>query len=249
MAKKKKTSISLDDFFGNDNKYGLLGVQSGESFFSFLNTMSRFLHRDYHSIGDVNLTDNPDNCRYSMAFALLKEPWKISTIIVENKSSLFNSGGYRTSKAEKNLSFHTLSLFDEYKYILNSQGDYLFQWPYADCDYLVLFYAKKEYNIDGFLEKMKHIPRATSFFSEDFFPKTDANIKKDARRCFFEDLFCDASIRINNWKERRNHRLMNNLTRIPEENLPEIFKLLYSNITPVFNNEHIRFLKIDPSYE
>ncbi|MCQ2273023.1 MAG: hypothetical protein MJZ72_09625 [Bacteroidales bacterium] len=248
MPKKKGTVEPSDNFFGSDNKYGLLGVQSGESLFPFLNKLSHFLHQDFHLLGDVKLTDNPDNCRFSLAFCQLKDPCDLTLIVVENKSTLFNSGGYRTSKLEKNLSFHTLSLFDEFRYILNSQGDCLFNWSFADCDYLLLYYAKKEYNLDDFLARLKHIPSTYGFIAEDFFPDMVPKKKKDSRRCFFEDLFCDASIRINQWYENKNHRLLNDCIRIPEANLPEIFKL-YSGFTPVFNNEHIKFLEMDSSYE
>lgn len=247
MARKKQPAYNINDFFGNTNQYHLLGAQTGESFFVFLAQLERYLHTDVRSVGEIEHNSSDFDCQFQMAFARLKEPCDITLIILENKSTLFNQKGYPTAKKEKNLSFHTLSLFDEFCYILNSQGICLYPWEHTDCDYLLLFYARKESNVSDFFNQLFHIPKvrtkaATNLFAEDIPDKS-----KSAKRKFFEDIFCDAEIRINQWEQDNTKRLLGN-TKIPDNNLPEIYKL-YEDITPVFTSEYLEFVKKDPSYE
>ena len=246
MARTKKPTYNINDFFGNTNQYHLLGVQTGESFFSFLATLERYLGTDIRSIGEIEHIGKDFECQFQMAFAKIKEPCDISLIILENKSTLFNQKGYPTAKKEKNLSFHTLSLFDEFCYILNSQGIYLHQWEHTDCDYLLMYYARKDINIAGFSDYLFHIPKARSLSYPDLFADEIPDKAKSAKRKFFEDIFCDAEIRIAQWEQNDMKRLLGN-TKIPDNNLPEIYKL-YADITPIFTSEYVEFVRKDPSY-
>ena len=222
MARTKKPTYNFNDFFGNTNQYHLLGAQTGESFFAFLAQLERYLHTDIRTIGDIEYHSKDYDCQYQMAFARITEPCQITLIILENKSTLFNQKGYPTAKKERNLSFHTLSLFDEFCYILNSQGIYIHPWEHTDCDYLLLYSANKDSNINNFHEMLQ-------------------------KRKFFEDIFCTAEIKIDQWEQDNTKRLLGN-TKIPNNNLPEIFTL-YEGITPVFTSEYMEFVQRDPSYE
>ncbi|MBO4656102.1 MAG: hypothetical protein J5644_11205 [Bacteroidales bacterium] len=246
MARKKKPTYNFNDFFGNANQYHLLGAQTGESFFSFLATLEKYLGTDIRSIGEFEYLSKDFECQFQMAFAKIKEPCDISLIILENKSTLFNQKGYPTAKKERNLSFHTLSLFDEFCYILNSQGIYIHPWEHTDCDYLLMYYARKDINIISFSDFLSHIPKARSFSYPDLFADELPDKDKSAKRKFFEDIFCDAEIRIAQWEQNDMKRLLGN-TKIPDNNLPEIYKL-YEDITPVFTSEYIEYVRKDPSY-
>jgi len=167
-------------------------------------------------------------------------------IILENKSTLFNQKGYPTAKKEKNLSFHTLSLFDEFCYILNTQGIFIHQWEHTDCDYLLLYSAHKDSNINSFHDKLQHIPKARTKTTDNLFAEDVPDKEKSAKRKFFEDIFCNAEIRIDQWEQENIKRILGN-TQIPDNNLPEIFTL-YKDITPIFTSEYMEFVRRDPSY-
>lgn len=248
MARNKKPVYKFNDFFGNTNQYHLLGAQTGESFFTFLATLEQYLGTDVRSIGEFEYTNKEFECQYQMAFAKIKEPCDITLIILENKSTLFNQKGYPTAKKERNLSFHTLSLFDEFCYILNSQGIYIHQWEHTDCDYLLLYYARKDSNIVSFSDLLFHIPKAYTKTCHDLFADEIPDKNKSAKRKFFEDIFCDAEIRIGQWEQNDMKRLLGNI-KIPNNNLPEIFKLYDLDITPIFTSEYVEFVRKDPSYE
>ncbi len=248
MARKnqKRPTYNFNDFFGNVNQYHLVGAQTGESFFSFLATLERYLCTDIRSIGELEHSSKDFECKFQMAFAKIKEPCDISLIVLENKSTLFNQKGYPTAKKERNLSFHTLSLFDEFCYILNSQGICIHQWEHTDCDYLLLYYAKKDSGISSFSDLLYHIPKAHSHPCPDLFADDIPDANKSAKRKFFEDIFCDAEIRIAQWEQNDMKRLLGN-TKIPDNNLPEIYKL-YADIVPIFTSEYVEFVRRDPSY-
>lgn len=248
MARTKKPTYNFNDFFGNSNQYHLAGAQTKESFFVFLSTLERYLKTDIHSIGEFEYNSKDYDCCYQLAFARLNEPCDITLVILENKSTLFNQKGYPTSKKEKNLSFHTLSLFDEFCYILNSQGISVYQWPHTDMDYLLMYYARKESNISEFEQALSRIPKARVTADPDLFTDELPDQKKSPKRKFFEDIFCDAEIRILRWEQEHVAQLLAHKTKIPDNNLPEFFKL-YEDITPIFTSEYLHFAEIDPSYE
>ena len=245
--KEKKPTYNFNDFFGNANQYHVLGAQTGESCFLFLATLERYLKTDIHSIGEYEFSSKDYDCRYQMAFARLCEPCDITLIIMENKSTLFNQKGYPTAKKEKNLSFHTISMFDEFCYILNAQGISIHKWPFVDMDYLLLYYTRKECNISEFEQNIAKIPKAQVKADNTLLAEDLPDEKKDTRRKFIEDIFCEAQIRSSSWEQEYVARLLGN-TKIPDNNLPEIFKL-YEDITPIFTSEYLHFAEIDPSYE
>ena len=247
MAREKKPTYNFNDFFGNTNQYHLLGAQTGESFFAFLAQLERHLRTDVRTIGEIEYHSKDYDCQYQMAFARISEPCPITLIILENKSTLFNHKGYPTAKTERNLSFHTLSLFDEFCYILNNQGIYIHQWEHTDCDYLLLYYAHKDNNINSFHDRLLRIPKARTKTTDNLFAEDVPDKKKSAKRKYFEDVFCNAEIQIAQWEQENTKRLLGN-TKIPDNNLPEIYKL-YEDITPIFTSEYMEFVKKDPSYE
>lgn len=246
MARTKKPTYNFNDFFGNTNQYHLLGAQTGESFFAFLAQLERYLHTDVRTIGDIEYHSKDYDCQYQMAFSRITELCQITLIILENKSTLFNQKGYPTAKKERNLSFHTLSLFDEYCYILNAQGIYIHPWEHTDCDYLLLYYAHKDSNINSFHDRIQCIPKARVKTTDNLFAEDVPDKEKSAKRKFFEDIFCTAEIKIAQWEQDNTKRLLGN-TKIPDNNLPEIYKL-YEDITPVFTSEYMEFVRKDPSY-
>lgn len=248
MARKKKPAYNFNDFFGNSNQYHLLGAQTAASFISFLAELENHLHTDVRSISEIQHNGKDYDCQFQLAYAKLTEPCEITLVVLENKSTLFNQKGYPTAKKEKKLSFHTLSLFDEYCYILNSQGICIHQWEHTDCDYLLLFYTRKEINISSLYDLLYHIPKAiTKEPSDKLFADDIPDKEKSAKRKFFEDIFCQAEIQIAQWEQENTKRLLGN-TKIPDNNLPEIYKL-YEDITPIFTSEYLEFVKKDPSYE
>lgn len=250
MAKQKKPTYNFNDFFGYSNQYHLMGAQTGESFFTFLAKLGHYLQADVRVVGQTDYHSDKYDCHYLMAFTQLENPF-ITLIILENKSTLFNQKGYPTAKKERNLSFHTLSLFDEFCYILNSQGICIHQWEHTDCDYLLMYYANKEDNIDSFHEKLLHIPKTRVKATPNLFVEEVPDKKKSPKRKYFEDLFCDAQLKINQWEQDNIKRVMGNI-KIPDQNLSEQYKYLYEDLTPpvvVFNSKYLEFVKKDPSYD
>ncbi len=250
MASQKKPTYKFNDFFGYTNQYHLMGAQTGESFFAFLAKLGNYLHTDVRTIGQIDYDSSDYDCHYLMAFAELQEPCPITLIVLENKSTLFNQKGYPTTKKERNLSFHTLSLFDEYCYILNSQGICIHQWEHTDCDYLLLYYANKEYNIDSFHDTLLHIPKTRVKATPNLFAEEVPDKKKSPKRKFFEDIFCDAQLQINQWERDYTKRLMG-IVQIPDNNLSQQFMNIFEGNPPViiFNSKYLEFVKKDPSYD
>lgn len=248
MAKKAKDIPRIDDFFGIAKQYHLLGVQTGESFFPFLGTLANYLQSDVRSLSEFcHNTDNYSG-QYQMAFSELVNYEGCTLIILENKSTLYNQKGYPTSNKEKNLSFHTLSLFDEYCYILNSQGICQFKWEHTDCDYLLLIAAPKSHDLRSLMNVLTQIPKAKTMVTDNLFNENVPNKQKSKMRIFFEDLFCTAEIKINTWKEEYDKRLLLGTTHVPSANLPDIYKL-YEEFTQTFTSKYLRFAYSDPSYD
>ncbi|MCQ2265699.1 MAG: hypothetical protein MJZ46_06640 [Bacteroidales bacterium] len=248
MAKKAKVTPQIDDFFGNARQYKLLGLQSGESFFIFLKTLENYLHTDVRFLAEVPINESQFQGAFQSAFTEMPNMGDSTIIILENKSTLFNQSGYPTSKNEKNLSFHTLSLFDEYGYILNSQGICLHNWEHTDCDYLILISAIKEYDLTDLMEILHHIPKSKLKTTNDIFAVEITAKKKSKMRVFFEDIFCTAEIQINEWKSQNNLRLLLGTTHIPETNIPEDY-LFYEEFTQTFTSKYLEFAYKDPSYD
>lgn len=256
---KKAPDNQLQDSFGNRNRYYLLGVQDDESLFPFLLKMSKHLKTQVHGLGEYEGTCADHEYSFSMAFAQVTEPCDVSVVIIENKCSLFLHDGYPTSKKECKLNFHTLSMFDEYCYLLNRQGLTLFNWDFMDCDYLILFYAGKEFanEIEKFTALLKHIPQAKSFFLEEDWFKTDDDGKKakkdklkTGRREFFEELFCYSQIQINQWHQRHTRELLSDKVKLPLANIQGLFfdEIYDEGCTPEFNSQFVKFIDHDPSY-
>lgn len=248
MAKKAKITPQIDDFFGNAKQYKLLGLQSGESFFLFLKKLGNYLHTDVRFLAEVPINDPKFQGSFQSAFAEIPNMGESTLIILENKSTLFNQSGYPTSKNEKNLPFHTLSLFDEYGYILNSQGICIHNWEHADCDYLLLLSSLKEHDTNDLIDLLNHIPQSRLKLTNDIFSEEIAAKKKSKMRVFFEDIFCTAEIKINEWKSQNNQHLLLGTTHLPDVNVPENYKL-YEEFTQTFTSKYLKFTYKDPSYD
>lgn len=258
MAKSTKQKYQLNDFFGNSNKYYLMGVQCYDNLFPFLAKLERFFGTRVTYLDACEDALEDSNYLFARAYTRLTDPCDISFFIIENKSSTFNQQDYPVLKKERNLNFHTLSLFDEYCYLLNKQGLCLYPWEHSDCDYLFLFFAPKESNLDAFAEGLKKLPKTRILTTENWFeaepvpqPKTKEYKAKLERRQFFENFFCSCEIAMIEREQRDIVQRMSNVTRIPLVNLsrPSFADLYDADSIPHFTSPYVEFLRKDPSFE
>lgn len=258
MPKNTKVKYQISDFFGDTNNYYIAGIQSYDTFFPFLAKLEHFFGTNVSYLdASEDALENTDY-NFARAYTRLNDPCEITLFIIENKSTTFHQNNYPVLKKERNLNFHTLSLFDEYCYLLNRQGLRLYSWEHSDCDYLLLFFSSKKNNLDGFINSLKQLPQTRIFTTSNWFeeedavqPKTKEYKEKKQRQSFFENFFCSCEIAMIEREQRNIKRCMANVTSIPAANLIRSpFELMFDfdNI-PEFTSQYVEFLAKDPSFE
>ncbi|MEG1555829.1 MAG: hypothetical protein RR356_03800 [Bacteroidales bacterium] len=243
MGKKKPQRHNLKGFFGNTKDYYVFAVKSDLPLFSLALHLCRYFGCEFSYLGELESFENEYDTHFKMVYSKASEMDDIHFTILENKTTLFHHSAYPKSKNERNLNFHTLSLFDEYLYIFNAQGIYLHSWQYVDYDYVFLIYTEKGRNIDDFLSKLLQYEKFKSKEATDLLEiAKDGNSK---RVYFLQDLFCMVEIKISEFYKKKQNDLLSLRKEIPTANL--LYKG-YEEITPVYKSTFIEYLKEDPSF-
>ncbi|MCL2290096.1 MAG: hypothetical protein FWC34_05240 [Bacteroidetes bacterium] len=218
MAKKQKNpSLNIHDFFGTYNTYRIFALQSGLSIFPFANKLGQAERTTFTILPDFEYTSNQISARFAVFYAEYFQKEPIHCLLLENKM-LINPEERLVSKTEKKLTFQTGFLFDEWLYLFNNQGLRCFDSAFADMDYFLLLFAKKNIENDMFLQFLENI---SSFKATDISyllegQQTAAEAKIVA---FLRDFYCKYEVKANQLARKRKANLLAPMQQIPNQNL------------------------------
>jgi hypothetical protein len=247
MAKKKKaSSLNIHDFFGTYNTYRIFALQSELSVFPFANQLGKAEKTTFTILHDFDYSSNQYSAYFSVFYAEYSQQDSIHCLLLQNKAIINNQEEHFVSKAEKNLSFQTLSLFDEYLYLFNNQGLRCFDAPLENVDYLLLLFAKKDIENEMFLQFIHNISlfnaKDASFLLERV--QTSAEQKVSS---FLKDFYCKYEVKANRLSRNRAATLLAPVKKIPILNQQFPIPVRLENEALAENmqlsEEYVRFLE------
>ena len=217
MAKKQKNQLFIHDFFGAYNTYRIFALHSELSAFPFANQLGKAENITFTALPDFACASNNLSGSFTVFYAEFFQQETIHCLLLENKSKL-DSEKLFISKAEKNLSFQTGFLFDEWLYLFNNQGLRCYDLNLLDADYLLLLFAKKSMDNDLFSGLLKNISR---FHAQDISyvldrRRTAAEIKTVD---FFRSFYCNYEVQANQFSRKKKVDLLAPIKLIPNQNL------------------------------
>jgi hypothetical protein len=219
MAKKKKAPLlNIPDFFGTYNTYRIFGLKSGLSSFPFANQLGQTQHTTFTILADFEYSSDKFAAQFNVFYAEYSQNESIHCLLLENKALISNQEELFVSKAEKKLSFQTLSLFDEYLYLFNNQGLRCFELGFEDMDYLLLLFAKKDVETDIFSHFSRNL---IPFKAQDitFLLEKQQTSAQEKIVTFLRDFYCKYEVRANQFSRRRKMDLLAPAQQIPNRNL------------------------------
>jgi len=245
MTKQKSNVKKITDFFGSKNEYFIFAMKSDLQLLAFAHHLGEKLKYSFSYLYDNEIQINNQHASFHVMYNRIIEEQNIHCYIIENKTTRYHKLSFIESKKEKNCSFQTLSLFEEYFYIFNSQGFSFFPCFFSDFDYLIFAFADKESNFSDFTEKMLSFPPKKCIeITEILYVKKD---KKEVERAnFLQDLFCTLELKSSEQNQENNRKGMFSRFIIPKENLTEQLHNIDENITKIlsenFNKNYCRLL-------
>jgi len=243
--KKKKFNAKITDFFGSKNEHFIFAVKSDLPLLAFAHQSGQKLNCSFSYLFDNEVQVNSLQSSFHVMYANISEDRNIHCYIIENKTIRYDKSIFLKSKKEKNCSFQTHSLFEDYLYMFNNQGFSIFSCSFTDIDYLIFAFTDKESHFSDFREKM------FSFSQKNCAEITDMlHAKKDKKEIerthFLQDLFCTMELKSSEQNQENNHKGMLPRFTIPEENLKERLYNVNENITKTltenFNKNYYRLL-------
>jgi sulfur relay (sulfurtransferase) DsrC/TusE family protein len=219
MAKKKKAPLlNIPDFFGTYNTYRIFGLKSELSSFPFANQLGQTLHTTFTILTDFERCSNQFAAQFNIFYAEYSQNESIHCLLLENKALISNQKEIFVSKAEKKLSFQTLSLFDEYLYLFNNQEPRCFELSLGDMDYLLLLFAKKDVEMDIFSHFSRNL---TPFKAQNitFLLEKQQTSAQEKIVTFLRDFYCKYEVRANQSSRKRKMDLLSSTQQLPNQNL------------------------------
>ena len=245
MAARKISGININDFFGLSKKYMVYAVKSDLGLYPFILQMRRYCHVDFSFLG----TFKPDIPKYGAHFlmmhSIISDVEKMNVVVLENKTSHFNGTEKIHSKMEKNLNFQTLSLFEDFLYIFNSQGRFLFKSDFTDYDYLILIYTAKELDFTFFTGQLSYYKSLRLVYdSKD--TANSSNKAEMSKVTFLKELFCSVEMNVSEFQDQIDNRLLARRKSIPFINLTNQSQVELSRI---INIKYVDLLNKDVSFD
>jgi hypothetical protein len=218
MAQKKKQTYNISDFFGAYNTYRIFAMQSELPTFMFANQLGKATQTSFTMLPEFEQNRDRYSALFSVFYAVYSQQESIHCLLLENKAAISNQQELFVSKAEQNLSFQTLSLFDEYLYLFNRQGLRCFDMKFDDMDYLLLLFAKKEIDHDMFSRFFKSLePFKTQDVS--YLIKKEQTATEAKNVAFLRDFYCKYEVKANQFSRRKERELLAPVKQIPAQNL------------------------------
>ena len=246
MAKKRKKTFNIPDFFGAYNTYKIFALQSELSTFTFANQLGQATHATFTMLPGFEYNSDRFSALFSVFYAVYSHLEPVHCLLLENKAVISNQHEIFVSKAEQNLSFQTLSLFEEYLYLFNKQGLRCFDMKHEDMDYLLLLFAKKEIDKGLFSQFSKNLEpykaQDVSYLLKK--EQTAAEVKTVA---FLRDFYCKYEVKANQFSRKRERDLLAAVKQIPAQNLqfPIPARLEYNVMADYLqlSEEYLQFLR------
>lgn len=215
---KKPSLLKIPDFFGTCSTYRIFGLKSELSTFPFVNHLGKTLQTTFTVLADIENSKNQFSAHFNIFYAELSQNKSIHCLLLENKALISNQEEIFVSKAERKLSFQTLSMFDEYLYLFNNQEPRCFEVEFGEIDYLLLLYAKKDIEnemISIFSKKLT--PLKAQDFSFLLEKKQTSTQEKIAT--FLQDFFCKYEVMGAQFSRKKTMALLAPAQQIPVQNL------------------------------
>jgi hypothetical protein len=247
MAKKRKSqSLQIAQFFGTCNTHRIFALQSEYSVFPFANQLGKAENRTFTFLHDFDYHSIQYSACFSVFYADYAPHESIHCLLLQNKAIINNQEELFVSKAEKNLRFQTLSLFDEYLYLFNNQGLRCFDAPLENIDYLLLLFAKKDIDNEMFLQFIQNLSPFhaidVSYLLEREQTSSEAKVSS-----FLKDFYCKYEVKANMLSQNRAAALLAPVKQIPKENLQFPIPVRLENETlsehVQLSEEYLQFLK------
>ncbi|MCL2434585.1 MAG: hypothetical protein FWD09_00415 [Lentimicrobiaceae bacterium] len=241
---KKTPSLKIHDFFGTYNTYRIFALQSDLSAFPFANQLGQAEQITFTILPDFEHVSDQFSARFAVFYAEYFQKEPIHCLLLENKT-LLNPEERIVSKTEKKLTFQTGFLFDEWLYLFNNQGLRFFDLEFANMDYLLLLFAKKNIENEMFSQFLTNISsfkiKDISYLLEN--EQTSVGAKMVS---FLRDFYCKHEVKANIFSKRRNMALLAPVQQIPHQNLQFPIPIRLENDTIADNlyltEEYLAFL-------
>ena len=245
IPKKKSTLLNVHDFFGTYNTYRIFALQSEHSAFSFANRLGDIQHTTFTKLSDIEYASKNYSAHFSVFYTLFSQRESIHCLLVENKAIVDQQIQF-TSKTEKNLSFHTGFLFEEWLYLFNNQGLRCFDISLPDFDYLLLLFAKKDIENEFFT---KFLMNLASFNIQEisFLLEREQTAAEEKIVAFLRDIYCKYEVKANQFSIRKRMDFLAPVKQIPKQNLQFPIPVLLENETLADNihisEEYLKFFR------
>jgi sulfur relay (sulfurtransferase) DsrC/TusE family protein len=227
-SKRREKSLKIPDFFGTYNTYRIFALQSDFSVFPFANQLGKALQTSFTIVPDFEFVSNKFAAQFTVFYAEYSQEESIHFLLLENKTVKFNQQDNFVSKTEKKLPFQTLSLFEEWLYLFNDQGLRCFELEFANMDYLLLLFAKKDIENDVFSQFLQNITpfkaRDVSYLIEKEQTAAEAKIVS-----FLRDFYCKHEVKAFRFSRKRRMELLAPVKQIPKQNFQFPIPILLEN--------------------
>ena len=248
MAKKKKQTYNISDFFGTYNTYRIFAMQSEFPTFMFANQLGQATQTAFTILPGFEYNSDRFSAIFSVFYAVYSHQESIHCLLLENKAAISNQQELFVSKAEQNLSFQTLSLFEEHLYLFNKQGLRCFDMALEDMDYLLLLFAKKEIDHEMFSQFFKSLePFKTQDVS--YLLKKEQTSSEAKIVGFLRDFYCKYEVKANQFSRRKERELLAPVKQIPAQNMqfPIPARLEYNAVADYLqiSEEYLQLLRLD----
>jgi hypothetical protein len=248
MAKQKKQTFNISDFFGTCNTYKIFALKSELPAFTFANQIGKTMQTSFSMLSNFEYNSDKYSAIFSVFYAIFSQQESIHCLLLENKAVISNQQQLFVSKAEQNLSFQTLSLFEEHLYLFNKQGLRCFDMALEDMDYLLLLFAKKEIDHEMFSQFFKSLE---PFKAQDvsYLLKKEQTSSEAKIVGFLRDFYCKYEVKANQFSRRKERELLAPVKQIPAQNMqfPIPARLEYNAVADYLqiSEEYLQLLKLD----
>jgi len=223
MVKKNKNTLKIYDFFGIYNTYRICALQSELSAFPFANLLGKLENTTFTLLPDFEYISDKFYAYFTVFYAEFAQTDSIHCLLLENKTTHFNQNDHNISKSEKKLSFQTLPLFDEILYLFNKEGLHCFDAAFANMDYLLLLYAKKDIDNETFERFLNNI---TPLKVQD---ASNLLMKENRVTSFLRDFYCKHEVTANLLSIRKKMDILAPIKQIPKQNLHAPLNVMFDN--------------------
>lgn len=238
MKKSKKTKqeeFTINACFGMNNQHRIFSLQSEKPALILANLLGKKLQTTFASLPDFSYKSEKFQATFQVFYTQIAQKNSVNCLLLENKTLSFNKQDVLRSSKEKKLGFQTLSLFEEWLYLINNQGFTIFNGNVFNADYLLLFYAKKDYEIDPLKEVKKQLkPQIIRDVTNLLNVAQKSNHSKIDE--FLRELFCNLEVEASLYLHRKQISALGPIRNIPANNLRVQFPISLKNSKNTFPN-------------